>query len=226
MKIVTFSAPEELYAFAHRRIETLAEEAVRDRGRFTAALSGGSTPLPLYRLLAQSARMPWDSVHLFWSDERCVPPDDPESNYAAAKRMLLDSARIPDDHVHRIPGEDSPTDAADAYQVTLRRVLGENGRLDLVLLGAGADGHTASLFPEHAALEETDRWVLPVHVSTASAWRVSMTLPAINAARDVLILVVGREKRELLKRIERGEDLPVSRVCPTRGRLAWLVAVS
>ncbi|MGB2984064.1 MAG: 6-phosphogluconolactonase [Candidatus Bipolaricaulia bacterium] len=224
MKTFTFPESGLLYDHAAKAIERLAAEAVRERRRLLVALSGGSTPIPLYERLTRSKAIDWEHVHVFWSDERCVPPDDPASNFAAARRALLDSVPIPAEQIHRIEGERPPIEAADAYEILVRRTLGEEGRLDLVLLGMGTDGHTASLFPRHQALSETERWILPVHVSAEPAWRITMTLPLINAARHVQFLVVGREKANALSRIERGEDPPASRVTPAEGRLTWLVS--
>jgi len=224
--IVRFTSPDTLYDVAGERFEVLAVESVRARGRLTVALSGGQTPLHLYRRLAASDRVPWESVHVFWSDERCVPPDHSASNYRAAREALLDTVPIPQDHVHRIEGESPPSDAAIAYEAEMQRTLGKDSRLDLVLLGMGADGHTASLFPEHPALSEDTRWVLPVEVSAEPSRRITLTLPAINAARDIFVLVVGSAKVDALARIEAGESLPAGHVRPTDGRLTWFVSVN
>jgi 6-phosphogluconolactonase len=225
MKRVALADEESLYDLAVRQFETVAKEAIRRRGRFRVVLPGGSTPLPLYERLVDSDAISWAAVDVFWSDERCAPPEDSRSNYGAAKAALLDRVPIPAENVHRVRGEDTPIEAADAYEALLRRALVAEGRLDLVLLGLGVDGHTASLFPRHQALFETERWVLAVHTSAMPPWRITMTLPLINAARDVLVLVAGEEKAEILARVERGEDVPASRVCPARGRLTWITAV-
>ncbi|MFC2078266.1 6-phosphogluconolactonase, partial [Candidatus Bipolaricaulota bacterium] len=196
MKTIRFPETDALYDHVAARFEALAGEAVSERRRFLVALSGGSTPIPLYERLAYSKSIEWEAVHVFWSDERCVPPDDPASNYGTTRRALLEGIPIPSGNVHRIEGERDPVEAADAYEVLIRHELAEDGRLDLVLLGIGADGHTASLFPLHQALTETVRWILPVHVSAEPAWRITMTLPLINAARQVILLAVGRDKAE------------------------------
>ena len=223
MKTITFPETDALYDHATKQFQILAEEAVRLRDRFLVALSGGSTPIPLYERLARSEAMDWESVHIFWSDERCVPPDDPASNYTAARKALLERVPIPAAQIHRIEGERPPLEAADAYEVLVRQTLGADGRFDLVLLGLGADGHTASLFPRHQALTEIERWILPVHVSSDPAWRITMTLPSINAARHVQFLIVGKEKSDAVSRIERGEDLPAARVRPTDGDVTLLL---
>lgn len=222
MKTIAFPEIDALYDHAARGFETLAREAARLRGRFLVALSGGSAPIPLYERLTHSKAIDWESVHVFWSDERCVPPDDPASNYAATRSALLCHIPIPLEQIHRIEGEKPPLEAADAYEILVRQTLGETGRFDLVLLGVGADGHTASLFPRHQALSETRRWILPVHVSAEPAWRITMTFPLINAARHVQFLVAGSEKSDAVSRIERGDDIPAAHVRPTDGVITLL----
>jgi 6-phosphogluconolactonase len=197
---------------------------VRERGRFLLALSGGRTPITLVRRLASPPwidRIAWEATHIFWSDERCVPPTDPASNAGAAMRAGLDRVPIPAENVHRIEGDRPPIDAADRYEAALREILGPNGRLDLCLLGLGDDGHTASLFPRHQALREKTRWVLAVHTSAEPPWRVTMTLPLINRSREVLFLVSGREKAAAFRRVRAGDDLPAAHVAAEN--LAWLV---
>lgn len=222
MKTIAFPETDALYDHAARQFETIGEEAVRLRDRFLVALAGGSTPSPLYERLPRLDAIDWKSVHVFWSDERCVPPDDPASNFASVRETLLDRIAVPAEQVHRIEGEKPPLEAADAYEVLVRQTLGADGRFDLVLLGIGADGHTASLFPRHQALTETERWILPVHVSANPAWRITMTLPLINAARHVQFLVVGSEKANAVSRMEGGQDLPASRVRPVDGEVTLL----
>ncbi len=223
MKTIRFPETDALYDHAAARFEALAGEAVRERGRFLVALSGGTTPIPLYERLAHSTAIEWETVHVFWSDERCVPPDDPASNYGAAHRVLPEGVPIPSGNVHRIEGESDPIEAADAYEVLVRRELAEAGRLDLVLLGVGIDGHTASLFPRHQALTETVRWVLPVHVSAEPAWRITMTLPLINAARHVILLAVGGDKAEAVAQMEGSDDPPAARIRPDAGGLSLFI---
>jgi 6-phosphogluconolactonase len=211
---------------AAERFVSLAREAIQARGRFIVALSGGSTPRPLYALLATkgfAARIDWPRVEVFWGDERAVPPDHPASNYRMACEALLDQVPLLSANVHRIRGELPPHQAAAAYQMELEAVLGNDGRFDLILLGLGADGHTASLFPGTPALEERDRPVVAVYVEQLQAWRITLTLPVINAARQVLFLVSGAEKAAALARVRAGEPLPAALVQPSRGRLAWLV---
>jgi 6-phosphogluconolactonase len=238
--------PECLAQVAAERIAGLASSAMAERGRFVVALSGGSTPRPTYRLLAKQKggeRHPgglvidWSRVEVFWGDERCVPPDHPDSNYRMARRELLARVQIPTDQVHRIKGELPPHEAAATYRADLEAVLGvkwdrhtkmrtrlaRHGRFDLVLLGLGRDGHTASLFPGTPAVEERRQGAVAVYVEKLDAWRVTLTLPIINEARQVVFLVSGAKKADTLARVHAGERLPAALVQPTEGTLAWLV---
>jgi 6-phosphogluconolactonase len=203
-----------------------AAKAIAARGRFVVALAGGSTPGPTYALLASSDfadRVDWPRVHALWGDERCVLPNHRASNYRMARMALLDKVPIPSANVHRIRGELPPAQAAAAYESELEAVLGAGGRFDLILLGMGTDGHTASLFPGTPALEERTRWVVENYVEKLKAWRITLTLPVINAARQVTFLVSGATKAEPLARIRAGEPLPAVRVQPAGGKLTWLV---
>ena len=229
--IITVSDPEELAQTATQRFTRMAQEAVGSRGRFSVALSGGSTPRALYELLARSPyrqRMPWEGLHLFWGDERCVPPSDPGSNFRLAEETLIAHVPIPPENIHRVQGELEPGAAARAYERTLRDFFcGPIPRLDLVLLGLGNDGHTASLFPRSTALEDTERLVVAVEAfyQDRPAHRVTLTLPAINTARQVLFLVSGHDKAEIVRSVLQGPDtaLPAQRVQPTAGKLTWLL---
>jgi 6-phosphogluconolactonase len=205
---------------------TLAARAAAARGLFTVALAGGSTPWATYALLATdafAARVDWSRVYAFWGDERCVPPDHPESNYRMARQALLDHVPIPVPNIHRIRGELPPDQAAAAYRAELDAILGPGGRFDLILLGMGSDGHTASLFPGTKALEERGRWVAANFVEKLDAWRVTLTLPAINATRQVTFLVSGADKAGTLARVRAGDPLPAGLVRPAEGELTWLV---
>jgi 6-phosphogluconolactonase len=207
-----------------------AAEAVAAGGRFTVALAGGSTPRAAYMLLATDAvarRVDWARVHLFWGDERCVPPDDPRSNYRMVREALLDRLPIPPGNIHRIHGEDDPPRAAAAYERLLRDRLGGDRGLDLILLGMGDDGHTASLFPGQAVVREKARWVVAEYVAAAAMWRITFTPVVINAARNVSFIVSGAGKAERLREVIKGpfapESLPAQIVDPTRGHLTWLL---
>ena len=223
MELVRLNTREALFAHAADRFVRIGAEAIGERGRYLVALSGGETPCPLYERLAASGNLDWTAVDVFWADERCVPPEDPASNYGLAHRTLLAKVSILPENVHRIQGELSPLAAADAYEVELRRILGTDGRLDLILLGIGADGHTASLFPRHQALTEEKRWIVPVHAPAEPPWRVTMTLPLINAARHVLFLVAGAQKAAAVRDLASGKPLPASRVRPLDGTVTFLV---
>ncbi len=218
------------------RIVTLAGAATAARGRCLVALSGGSTPKPLYELLATAPyarRIDWSRMHLFWGDERCVPPDHPDSNYRMTREALLDKVPIPSENVHRIHGEEAPETAAAAYEQTLRTFFGNGEKparsFDLVLLGMGPDGHTASIFPGTAATTEQRRWAMAVHVEKPRAmWRVTLTPMVLNAAADVTFLVAGADKAARLVEVLRDEHkrqplLPAQLVAPTGGALHWLI---
>jgi 6-phosphogluconolactonase len=213
------------------RFVDLAREAAESRGRFSVALSGGSTPGDLYRLLAAApyrGRIPWEQVHLFWGDERCVPPDDPGSNYWLASDTLINHVPIPSDNVHRVQGELEPGAAARVYEHELKDYFcGPRTRFDLVLLGVGGDGHTASLFPGSAALQETEKLALAVEVyyEDRPASRVTLTLPAINTARDIWFLATGSTKAGIVQAAleEPDRNLPAQQVCPRAGVLTWLL---
>ncbi|MFB0537295.1 MAG: 6-phosphogluconolactonase [Anaerolineae bacterium] len=209
---------------------TLATAAIAARRRFVVALSGGSTPRATYALLATeefATRVDWSRVQVFWGDERCLSPDHPDSNYRMAREVLLDKIPIPPGNVHRIRGELPPDQAAATYQTELEAVLGAGGRFDLILLGMGADGHTASLFPDTAALHEQTRWVVAHYVDKLRAWRVTLTPVAINAATHVTFIVSGPGKAERLQQVlaepYQPDALPAQIIRPTDGHLLWLV---
>jgi 6-phosphogluconolactonase len=228
--IETFPTPETLADAVARHVVARAAEAISATGRFTLTLAGGSTPRAAYSRLAtgdwQLATGDWRLVHMLWGDERCVPPDDLRSNYRMAKEALLDRVPIPADQIHRIRGEDDPEKAAAEYERTLRALLGSEG-LDLVLLGLGEDGHTASLFPGQAAVHETTRWVVAVPAPDGTMWRVTLTPPVLNAARNVTFVVSGAAKAQRLAQVLQGpftpDILPAQSIRPTQGRLTWMV---
>jgi 6-phosphogluconolactonase len=213
------------------RFVAAAGDAIAARGQFIVALSGGSTPRDTYRQLATEAlvsRVMWSRVQVLWGDERCVPPDHVESNYRMARETLLDRVPLPAANVHRIHGEDDPATAAGDYEATLRALLPTPGaRIDLVLLGLGEDGHTASLFPGSAAVHEHTRWVMAARAPAASKWRITLTLAVINAAAEVLFLVSGGAKAGILRRVLEGprrpQELPAQAIAPSSGRVRWCV---
>ena len=210
-----------------------ARAAVAERGAFHIALSGGSTPRRLFQLLAARGRdaLPWERVELWWGDERTVPPDHAESNYRMAREALIEPLGLPAAGIHRIAGElADPDAAAAAYERVLVDALGEPPILDLVLLGMGPDGHTASLFPGSPALDEARRWVVANPVTSplvhGTTTRITLTAPAINAARHVRFLVAGADKAAALAAVLEGPRDPArtpSQLIAPRGDLAWFV---
>lgn len=198
-------------------------------GSFSIVLAGGSTPRQLYQLLAEAhfaGHVDWSLVHVFWGDERCVPPDHEDSNYRMARLALLDHVQLPAGNIYRMRGEGDPQQAAVDYEKRLRAFFGEDAvRFDLVLLGMGDDGHTASLFPGTAALDETERLVVANHVPQQDSWRLTLTYPAINNAANVTFLVAGADKAEALRDVLEGppDQYPAQRVQPVNGSLLWLV---
>lgn len=234
VEIRKLTTPQELFAAAAEEVVRAAEEAVAARGRFTIALSGGSTPKSLFNLLATNARttLPWDRMFFFWGDERHVPPTDAESNYRMADEAMLSKIPVAAGNVFRIATENpDAAAAADAYEQTLRKFFqlgpGEFPRFDLILLGMGPDGHTASLFPGTAALQEKSRLVVANWVEKLKASRITLTLPVLNAARCVAFLVSGTDKADALKAVLEGdapgEQYPSKLVKPSDGKLIWLV---
>ncbi len=216
---------------AARRFVAFGQEAIAARGRYAAALAGGSTPAPLYLLLGQPAwrdALPWEQVHLFWGDERCVPPDHPDSNYGLAWREWLSHADVPPANIHRVHCEEDPERAAKRYEEELRAFFGEEPAFDLVFLGVGEDGHTASIFPSTPAVMESRRWVMANHRLGDPTPRVTLTLPVLNAARHVVFLVTGARKavvvcRILLDPTLHRSALPAARVRPWAGSVTWLL---
>lgn len=204
-KIQVFSAAEALYQGAAERWVLLANAAIRQTGAFHVALAGGSTPKGLYQLLASESyarQIDWSRVHVYFGDERYVPMDHPESNYRMAWTALLDSVPIPAGQVFRIRTELSDPEAAAAdYAQALQAHLPEGNALDLILLGVGTDGHTASLFPGTSILTVRDRLAAAVYVEQLSTWRISMTYPAIEQARQILFLVSGAAKAPVIASI-------------------------
>ncbi len=226
-------APDQqaLAQLAAERFIRIANQAIEQRGQFSAAVSGGSTPKALHHQLAASNRqiqIDWQATHIFWGDERGVPPDHPDSNYRMVQETLLDQIKIPADNIHRIQGELPPEQAAAVYQSELFHFFAPNNpRFDLVILGLGTDGHTASLFPHTSALNKTALWVTENQAVQLDRWRITLTAKAINAARQVIFLVSGEGKAEILKTVLEGphlpQDYPVQRINPANGKIFWLI---
>ena len=218
---------------AAQYIVRLANQAIVTHGRFTFALSGGNTPKELYGLLATEpyrSQIDWNAVEIFWSDERCVPPDNPESNYAMAEQVLLSKVSIPADHVHRMPADQSDREAAsEEYTQEMQLVFGTHGipSFDLIQLGMGPEGHTASLFPHQPSLYVTDRLVMPVSVPKPPPDRLTFTPPILNAAKNVLFLVTGTEKAHAVYEVIEGpyepDEYPAQIVRPPHGEVTWML---
>jgi 6-phosphogluconolactonase len=206
-------------------IERCEKDALGMHHHFRLGLSGGNTPRPVYEALTDKP-LRWEQWFLTFGDERCVPPNDKQSNYRMVRETLFDLAPIPPENVLRMRGEEEPAEAAADYQEVLRAHAGRDPvyRHDLLLLGMGDDGHTASLFPDTAALRETERWVVPNHVPKLDSTRITLTLPIINASRNVCFLVNSKGKGPILELVLTGQvDLPCTRVRPSAGTLTWLV---
>lgn len=223
----------ELSRKAANEFIRLANQSVKANDRFIVALSGGSTPKNFYSLLAtpEFTEIPWPKIYFFWSDERCVPPDHPESNYRMVRETLLSKIKVPEQNVHRMKGEDRPELAAMTYQRTIQEFFrlaeGEFPRFDLILLGLGADGHTASLFPGSPALRETQRLVAAVVTDFPPPNRLTLTLPVINNAAHIIFLVAGSDKASALRDTVRAKndaiDVPARLIQLREGNLIWLV---
>jgi 6-phosphogluconolactonase len=225
-EIVVLPDPIALAREGADRFAALARWAITSHGSFTVALSGGSTPQLLYEQLVTQP-IKWQHVHVFWSDERCVPPDHPDSNFGMAQRALLCRIDIPAKNVHRLQGELDPVQSAQRYEAELHAVLGTQPRFDLILLGLGIDAHTASLFPETAVLHEQQHWVVAHYVDKLRAIRLTLTPPIINAAANVIFLIAGADKAVALQSVWHGprdpDRFPAQIVMPTTGHVIWLV---
>jgi len=209
-----------------------AHKALGERHEFRIALSGGNTPVPVYTRLAIIGRdLPWELTRITFGDERCVPPDDRESNFRMARETLLAPAAVPEKSIFRMRGEIDPQVAAQEYQDQLDLMATQRGepiyRHDLILLGLGDDGHTASLFPGTVALDETIRRVVANFVPKLDAWRLTFTFPLINQARQICFLVGASKNSNLIERVIEGDpQFPASRVNPSAGDVTWIIGQS
>jgi len=231
-QVYRYTDPEAVAAAAAKRYLDTAKRAVDKSDRFIVVLAGGNTPRLLYSLLAESPyreKVPWDKTYFVFGDERCVPPDDEASNYRMVHETLFGPLEIPAHRVLRMKGEQAPTDAARRYAVRLGDLFLNRSKrhFDLVLLGVGADGHTASLFPGTPALEEREQWVTALEVPKLDAWRVTLTLPALNSARRVMFLVTGEEKAQVVAEafggVKHAAPHPCERVTPFHARREVLI---
>ena len=229
-QIEVFPDVDAVAIHASSEFSRLAANAIAARGRFSVALSGGSTPKRMFQQLV-GAVVDWRNIHLFWVDERCVPPDHPDSNYGMTAAVLLDHIKIPKEHLHRIHGELEPGIAARIYEKDIQEFFcGEKPIFDLILLGVGTDGHTASLFPGSPALKEQHRWVIDVEHNTPPpplVNRVTLTFPVLNAGENIIFLVSGRDKAKIVA-CAFGEpknplQIPVQEIISTARNIRWLL---
>jgi len=232
-QIIILDTAEELFVRAAEEIAHVAGEAICMHGEFNLCLTGGTTPERTYDLLATRFELSvdWKEVHFYWGDERCVPPDDPSSNYAMANRTILSKLKVKPEQIHRIRGEDQPEDGACEYEAELRKSLhlgdGEFPRLDLMMLGLGANCHMLSLFPGIPALHEQHRLVVPVEVDDRVRHRISMTAPVMNNSARIMFLVSGESKAAAVKTVLEGTDdperVPAHLVAPKDGVVIWMM---
>jgi len=231
-EIIIKENPTELAKAGAALFANIAKNCVSNHDHFTVAISGGSTPRAMHSLLAREpflSEIPWDKTDIFWVDDRCVPYDDPASNFGAAKSDLLDMVPIPNDHVHPVPVDISPEEGAIRYQNEMLDYfnLPINGIpvFDLIILGLGTDGHTASLFPGFKELEEKEKLIVSVEGGKPFVHRLTMTLPVLNGARETAFLVSGSSKAGIIKEIFNNEEsrLPARLIKPVNGNLTWLM---
>jgi 6-phosphogluconolactonase len=227
-----YNDASELADAAARHFAALANQYISASGRFTVALSGGSTPKRMFSILAGEPfanTVPWASIYFFWGDERCVPPDHPDSNYRTANETLLAKVSAPRQNIFRIPAEEEDHEtAAAAYSDAIRKFFSSDSpRFDLVFLGMGPDGHTASLFPQTKALQINDKIAVPNYVEKFQAYRITLTAATINNARNIAFLVAGEDKAEALREVLEGEyrpeTYPSQLIKPVDGSLVWMV---
>ena len=233
MHIAIYDDKHTLSQHAAEYIMRIAKEAIDLNGRFTIALTGGTTPGEAYSLLGSDpirSQIDWQRVHIFWGDERCVPHTNSESNYYLAQEVLFDKVAIPNSHIHPMPADQPDRDAASqAYVSEMQRVFTTNEIpiFDLIHLGMGPEGHTVSLFPQQDALHEKHRLVIPVTVPKPPPDRLTFTPPLLNAARNVLFTVTGSEKADALHAVLEGEyqpdEYPAQIVRPTNGEVVWML---
>jgi 6-phosphogluconolactonase len=229
-KVRVFPSVDDLFRAAAETFCQIGSDAICEHGRFTVALSGGSTPRDLHKKLVTNfaSELDWDKVFFFWGDERHVPPDFPESNYRMARETLLSKLPIPSTHIFRMPGEiPDANQAAGIYEQILREFFqsaqGNLPRLDFILLGMGSDGHTASLFPGTTALKEQQSWVSGNWVEQHSTFRITLTYPVINHAANIMFLIKGADKAEMVRKAlkDPSAGLPCQGVKPVNGGLMW-----
>ena len=231
-QIIVKDNPTDLARTAAEIFSDAADECVERKGQFVVAISGGTTPRSFHKMLVQEPYLSntrWDGIHLFWVDERCVPENHPASNYGTAKNDFLNRLPISQNQIHTMPGDVPPEEGALKYQREIVSFFqlehGEFPFFDLIFLGVGPDGHTASLFPGQQALKEREAWVVAVKGGNPNVNRLTLTYPVLNQASQIVFLVSGRGKSEILKTIfeNRQAGLPAQMVKPSNGKLTWLV---
>jgi 6-phosphogluconolactonase len=232
-QVIIFDSPEEVSQAAAARFVELGQGVIAERGRFTVALAGGSTPKRIYELLGSESyreQLDWSKVHIFFGDERCVPPDDAGSNYRMANEALLSRVALPAENIHRMNGVGDAVANARLYEDEMRTFFNDAAwpRFDLILLGMGDDGHTASLFPGTEVLFEREAWVAGLWVEKLGAYRITLTPPAINHAAHIIFLVTGENKAGRLAEIlgdkhDTAVQLPAQLIRPLDGSLRWFV---
>ena len=230
-QVQIFQDVRSLASAAAEQFIRLADQSIRNWGRFSVALSGGNTPKVLYRVLVtpeNQARLDWDHIHLFWGDERHVPHNHPDSNYRMVKEILLNQIDIPEGNIHSVPTEIDVHQAAFQYEASMREFFsGDWPRFDLIFLGMGEDGHTASLFPNSAGLEDKTHWFIANYAPKRGAWRLTLTTHAINAARNILVMVSGKSKAKMFEEVITGseeiKEKPIHLITPKDGKMVWFV---
>jgi 6-phosphogluconolactonase len=231
-KIIVADNPSEFAKKGASIFATTAKDSFAKNGRFVVAISGGSTPRSIHRLFAEEpccSEIPWGKTHIFWADDRCVPENSPASNYGRAKKDFLDRVSIPREQIHRMPGEASPKDGALKYQEELANFFYLKGEefpvFDLIFLGIGEDGHTASLFPGQRALEERERFVVAVKGGDPNVSRLTMTYPVLNRGILIVFIVSGKKKASIVKAVleEEQRQFPAQMIQPLNGTLVWLL---
>jgi len=236
VRYVVWPSPAEVAAAAADVFASTAASAAKTRGTARIAISGGTTPKAMFALLADRSqpyfdRVPWDKVQLFWVDERTVPPDHKDSNYGMTKAAMLDHVPLRPEQIHRIEGELDPEVAASRYEAEIRTAFrlegAESPTFDLILLGMGDDGHTASLFPHTDAIHELGRLAVANRVEKMDTWRITLTWPVINQAREVVFLIEGAAKRDILREVLLGsydpESKPSQLIRPANGTVNFLL---
>lgn len=230
MKVKVLPTLDALARAAAENFVAHAREAIAARGKFTVALTGGTTPKDTYEMLGTeeyASQVDWPRVQIFWGDERAVPPDHKDSNYRMVREALLDHITIPEDSVHRMHGEAEPVASAAAYEQRIADIVGD--RFDLVHLGMGGDTHIMSLFPGSSALAEKTKRVVGHYAESVGMWRITMTAPVVNAARHITFIVAGADKADAVARVLEGprdpDTIPAQIVEPTNGEVLWLIDI-